>query len=278
MSLAEIAVGPSDRIAYVHTPPSAPGGVTFVGFNALTGEMAGFESTLGEAVRGAGHGTLWWDYRGQGQSPVSAETVVGEDQIAGDAKRLLDAVEPERPVLLGLSVGGLYAARAWLAGAEATGLVFINTLRCNGPRLRWVNGALTRLAAQGGLGLIKDAYLPLLTNESWQAANGHNFLQPGGYAPLDPDSGLYRLIASGEAVDWDLPYERLTLPVLNVTGLQDRVFYDPADVARLLARLPDVRPVELADAGHLIPVERPQDLAHTLIDFAAELAGGEAQR
>jgi pimeloyl-ACP methyl ester carboxylesterase len=272
MSVQFIEVGPTDRIAYVYTPPASPSGVTFVGFNALTGDMAGFENTLGQAVRAAGHGTLWWDYRGQGQSPVGDDTVVGETQIAGDAKRLLDEVSPQRPVLLGLSVGGLYAARAWLAGAQATGLVFVNTLRRNGPRLKWVNGALTRLAATGGLNLIKDAYLPLLTNESWQAENCHNFLQTGGCAPLDRSVGIFRLIESGEQVDWDLPYEDLKLPVLNVTGLQDRIFYDEADVTRLLARLPDVRPVALADAGHLIPIERPQALAQELLTFAEELS------
>jgi pimeloyl-ACP methyl ester carboxylesterase len=272
MSVQFVEVGPADRIAYVHTPPTSPSGVTFVGFNALTGDMAGFENTLGEALRQAGHGTLWWDYRGQGQSPVGDATPVGAVQIAGDAKRLLEEVAPRRPVLLGLSVGGLYAARAWLAGAEAAGLVFVNTLRRNGPRLQWINGALTRLAATGGLGLIKDAYLPLLTNESWQAENVANFLQPGGYTPLDRSVGIFRLIESGEQVDWNLPYEDLNLPVLNVTGLQDRIFYDEADVNRLLARLPDVRPVALADAGHLIPIERPQALSAELLTFAEDLS------
>ncbi|MBK1696325.1 alpha/beta fold hydrolase [Rhodovibrio salinarum] len=272
MTVQTIEIGPSDRIAYAHTPPSAAEGVTFVGFNALTGDMAGFENTLGAAVRAAGHGTLWWDYRGQGQSPVGDATPVGEAQIAGDAKTLLDTVAPQRPVLLGLSVGGLYAARAWLAGAHATGLVFVNTLRRDGPRLKWVNGALTRLAATGGLELIKDAYLPLLTNESWQAENAQSFLQPGGYTPLDRSAGIFRLIESGEQVDWDLPYEDLSLPVLNVTGLQDRIFYDEADVTRLLTRLPDVRPVALPDAGHLIPIERPQALAQELLTFAEEFS------
>ena len=268
MPVQFVELGPSDRLAYVHTPPSSTAGVTFVGFNALTGDMAGFESTLGEALRAAGHGTLWWDYRGQGQSPVGQDVAISATQIAGDAKTLLDRVAPQHAVLLGLSVGGLYAARAWLAGAQARALVFVNTLRRTGPRLTWINGALTRLAATGGLGLIKDAYLPLLTNEAWQAENAHNFLQPGDYAPLDAGSGLFRLIESGERVDWDLPVEQLSLPVLNVTGLQDRMFYDDADVTRLLARLPDVRPVAFADAGHLIPLERPRALARELLAFA----------
>jgi pimeloyl-ACP methyl ester carboxylesterase len=272
MTVAHLRLGPEDAIAYAHTPPSAAGGVTFVGFNALTGEMAGFENTLGPELRAAGHGTLWWDYRGQGQSPLGAQTQVDAQQIAGDARSLLAEAAPARPVLLGLSVGGLYAARAWLAGAPAEGLVFLNTLRRPGARLDWINRALTRLAAVGGLELIKDAYLPVLANDAWLAEHAGSFARDGGSTPLDPDSGLYRLIASGERVDWDLPYERLDLPVLNVTGLADRLFYDPADVQACLDRLPDARPVAVPDAGHLIPIERPQALLSELRAFARTLA------
>ena len=268
---ATIDLGPADRIAYRHTPPADGGGLTFVGFNALTGDMNGFESALGDALREAGHGTLWWDYRGQGASPVGADTDVGERQIAADAVTLLSEVEPQRPVLLGLSVGGLYAARAWLAGMPGEALVLINTLRRNGPRLQWINRNLTRMAEVGGLELLKDLYLPLLTNEDWQAENARNFLQRQSYEPIDRDSGIYRLLKSGEAVDWDLPYEQLDLPVLTITGLQDRVFYDAADVAALVERLPRVRTVEMANAAHLIPIERPGDLARELLTFAGDL-------
>jgi pimeloyl-ACP methyl ester carboxylesterase len=272
MTLQTIDLGPEDRIAYAYTPPAAADGLTLVGFNALTGDMNGFEGALGAALREARHGTLWWDYRGQGQSPVGPDTAVGEQQIAADAVTLLTEVQPPRPLLLGLSVGGLYAARAWLAGLQAEGLVFVNTLRRDGVRLQWINRALTRMAEVGGLELLKDLYLPLLTNEAFQEANPGPYA-PGAdaYAPIDRSSGIYRLMKSGESVDWDLPYERLDLSVLNVTGLQDRVFYDAADVGALLQRLPDVRAVELANAGHLIPAERPQDLARELLAFADDL-------
>lgn len=270
-AIATIELGAEDRIAYRHTPPGADDGLTFVGFNALTGDMNGFEAALGEALRAAGHGTLWWDYRGQGESPVGADTQVGEQQIAADALTLLSEVEPRRPVLVGLSVGGLYAARAWLAGMPGEGLVLINTLRRNGARLQWINRNLTRMAEVGGLDLLKDLYLPLLTNEAWQEANAGNFLARESYEPIDRTSGIYRLLESGERVDWDLPYEALDLPVLTVTGLQDRVFYDAADVTALLRRLPRARAVEMADAGHLIPMERPADLAREILAFAQEI-------
>jgi len=71
--------------------------------------------------------------------------------------------------------------------------------------------------------------------------------------------------------DWDLPYETLDLPVLVVTGLQDRVFLDIDVVDRLAARLPKVERMEWPDAGHLLPQERPDKLAHALAAFSIGL-------
>lgn len=78
-------------------------------------------------------------------------------------------------------------------------------------------------------------------------------------------------MAAGATADWDLPYEDLCLPVLAISGLQDRVFFDAADVAALCARMPDVRRLDWPDCGHLIPLERPAELAQALKDFADSL-------
>ncbi len=51
-------------------------------------------------------------------------------------------------------------------------------------------------------------------------------------------------------------------------GLQDRVFFDAQVVAQLCARLPKVTRLDWEDAGHLLPLEKPQALAHALVNFA----------
>ena len=75
--------------------------------------------------------------------------------------------------------------------------------------------------------------------------------------------------------DWDVPYEVIDVPVLAVTGLQDHVFLEPADVAALCARIPDVERVDLSDAGHMIPAERPESLARAILDFAGRMRAGD---
>jgi pimeloyl-ACP methyl ester carboxylesterase len=271
MSVLEL--GPNDQLYYAHTPPEAKDGLTFVFFNALTSDTGGWEAVIGPRVRAAGHGTLAFNFRGQTDSPFSAEIALDAALMAADAVALLKAVQPRRPVLVGLSIGGLFAARAFLQGASAEALVLINTLRQDGPRLQWIGDALVRAVEVGGLDLFRDLFLPLLVNEEWQQANRANFIAPQAkYAPLPSDHGHYKLLAeAGRSADWDLPYEQLNLPVLVITGLQDHVFLEPDVVAELAARLPKGRRVDMPAAGHLIPAERPEALADHLIAFAQEV-------
>jgi pimeloyl-ACP methyl ester carboxylesterase len=271
--LAKIELGPQDCLYYEYNAPKEADGCTFVFFNALTGDTSTWESVIGPKLRAAGHGTLAYNFRGQTDSAFSARLKLEADLIVDDANRLLAEVKPVKPVLVGLSIGGLFAARVWLNGAKANGLVFINTLRRDGHRLKWIGDALVRAVEVGGLDLFRDLFLPLLVNEDWLGLNRSNFLKSDcAYPPLEKESGTYKLLAeAGRTADWDLPYERLDLPTLIITGLQDHVFLELADVENLFARLPQARRVDLSDAGHLIPAERPEDLAEILLDFAKEV-------
>ncbi|MFQ5624692.1 MAG: alpha/beta fold hydrolase [Paracoccaceae bacterium] len=269
--MPSLSLGTEDAISYDYAPPAD--GVTFVFFNALTGDRAMWAGVIAETLHAAGHGTLAWNMRGQAESPFTAGTRLDEALIVADARALLAHVDPPRPMLVGLSIGGLFAARTMLAGAEALGLVLINTVRRDCARLRWVNDAIVRCAEVGGLELFRDLFCPLLFNEAWLAENRGSFLGKRKYAPIDRVSGHYALLIGGGGAEWDLPYEDLRVPVLVVTGLQDRVFLDDADVEALAARIPRVARVNMADAGHMLPAERPEALAGALIDFAGRLRG-----
>ena len=49
---------------------------------------------------------------------------------------------------------GLFAARTWLEGCAAEAMVFINTLRQDSARLKWIGDALVRAVEVGGLAMI----------------------------------------------------------------------------------------------------------------------------
>ena len=224
--MPDFQLGPQDSLYYEYEAPTTENGFTFIFYNALTGDTSNWETVIGPRLREAGHGTLAYNLRGQTNSMFSPGLKLDVDLIVDDAIGLLDEIKPPRPIMVGLSIGGLFAASAWLKGAEALGLVLINTLRQDGPRLKWIGDALVRAAEVGGLDLFRYLFLPLLMKEEWLATNRSNFLNPGPeYASLSPESGHYKLLAeAGREADWDLPYERLDLPVLAITGLQGHVF------------------------------------------------------
>jgi pimeloyl-ACP methyl ester carboxylesterase len=174
--------------------------------------------------------------------------------------------------LVGLSIGGLFAAQAHLAGLVADGLVLINTLRKIGPRISWINDAVVRVMEVGGPQLMADMMTPLLWGPDWLAANRKNFIQPDtDYQPLDKQSGTYNLLKNMGAADWEIEYEKITCPVLIVMGLNDRVFFDANVVDSLIERIPNAQRVDIKEAGHMLPIETPRPLIESLLDFGRNL-------
>ena len=269
-----LRLGPQDGLYYKHRQPADATNATFVFFNALTGDTAAWETVICPILRDAGYGTLTYNMRGQTDSPFSPQVELNEKQIVADAVKLLAEVSPLRPILVGLSIGGLFASRAWAAGTEAIGLVLINTLRQDGPRLKWIGDALVRAVEVGGLPLFRDLFLPLLMSEDWLRKNRSDFLLPDSeYTAMEPGSGHYKLLSeAGRNSDWDIPYEHLNLPTLIITGVQDHVFLERDVVEALFARIPDGRRIDMPAAGHLIPAEQPEALAEALISFAKEIS------
>ena len=265
--MAQLDLGPQGSLYYEYDAPR-DGNQTFVFVNALTGNTSAWQSVVGPALRDAGFGTLAYNLRGQQDSTLGPEGEVSEGAIVADLQRLMAEVAPPRPILVGLSIGGLFAARAFLAGVAAEGLVLINTLRRPTLRLDWINQAMVRSAAIGGQSLVLDLYLPLLLNSEQLEEMRDVWTESLDYKPLTPEDGHMKLLMAGAGSDWDLPYESLTLPVLVLTGLKDGLFLVPDDVEALAARLPNARRVDIPDAGHLIPAERPARLLEELIAFA----------
>lgn len=268
-----LVLSEGNALRFVHEPPSRPGAPTFVFVNALTGSIDAWEAEVAPALRAEGFGTLCYNFRGQEGSPFRPGTELTPKLIVDDLLRLLGSENPVRPILVGLSIGGIFAAHAVLRGAPARGLVMLNTLREIGPRIAWVNDAMPVIVGAGGVNLFLDALFPLLVNQDFAAAARPKFLK-GDYAPLDPEHGHMNLMRNAADTDWDIAWEDLTLPALVITGHQDRVFLDPEVVDRLFARLPDARREDWVDAGHLLPAERPARLAESLARFGRAIEEG----
>jgi pimeloyl-ACP methyl ester carboxylesterase len=217
---------------------------------------------------GGRYRTLRFDMRGHGRSDAPPRPYALAD-LVGDVVGLWDALGVERSHFVGLSIGGLFAARAWLEDAPAEGLVLINTLRKPGLALDWINEAIARAAALGGQQLVMDMFLPMLVGPKKLAELRPDCLKDTPYEPFPPDAGPLRLLRDSASADWDLPYEQLNLPVLVLTGLRDRIFLDRGAVAELIDRMPDARQSEFPELGHLLPAEDGAAVSRELSAFAS---------
>ncbi|MEM7684241.1 MAG: alpha/beta hydrolase [Pseudomonadota bacterium] len=268
--MAQLALDDANSLYYLHTPPARDGAPTFVFVNALTGTTDHWENTVCDELRAAGFGTLSYNFRGQDHSTYAPGTPLTPKLIVEDAVQLCRDLAPSKPILVGLSIGGLFAAQAIRDGVDAAGLVFLNTIREIGPRIAWVNDVLGMFAGKTGVGVMMAATFPMLVNPDFLEKMKPNML-PFELAPLADDHPHFNLMSHSNQADWAFQWDSLTLPVLNITGHCDRVFLDTAIVDKWCAAMPDCEREDWDDCGHLIPLERPERLTESLKRFGAKI-------
>lgn len=262
-----LEIDAQNAIHAIHHPPAA-GRQTFVLLNSMGATTEVWEAKIAPMLREAGYGTLSLDYRGQGKSRFGPDARLEPDEIVADIRFVMDRLAPERPILVGLSIGGLFGAQALLAGTRAEGLVLINTLRKQNAQVEWINTLEERLIGLGGMPLVLDVLRPILSGRDQLEVLRDSHLPAEGYTPWPAEHPRRRLAEGVKKADWDIAWQDLTLPVLVMTGLHDRLFRIQEDVDELTARLPDARTVTYPDGGHSLQAEHPERFVADLIRFA----------
>ena len=264
--MSSFDLGNNQSLFYVYTP-STNRKPTVVFVNALVGSTEMWEGFICETLRKEGFGTLSYNLRGQANSKFNLTTELTPKLIVDDLLKLLDFVKPHRPVLVGLSIGGLFAAQAIQDGLLAEGLILINTLRKPGQRLDWINDSTARAFALGGRQLLLDLMAPMLINPETLLEMRAAALLDDEYTVTAKQDGHMNLMRNAVSADWNFTWQNLTIPILVMTGDHDRVFLVKEDVLELSKKIPNADMVNFADAGHLIPMERPEKFTNELLRF-----------
>ncbi len=265
--MSELELSAGEKLYYEYIAPSSET-KTFVFVNALTGNTGMWSGAICQSLQAAGFGTLVYNFRGQIDTTFADETDLTPDLIVKDIGQLMARINPPSPILVGLSIGGLFAAQAYLAGVEACGMVLINTLRKPGQRLDWINQAMVQLAKIGGGRLVMTANMPTIASPDLLAKMWDATFTNAPYEAPPKADGLLRLMIGSLQTEWDFAYEKLDLPVLILTGKYDRVFRIDDDIKELKAHIGDVDEKTYHDAGHLIPLENPAKFSNDLLNFA----------
>ncbi len=197
---------------------------------------------------------------------------------------LMDAMGIERAVLIGHSAG---AAVAVLATARhpgrVTGLVLeapaltgppgpsLPGWLLRSPQARRIGPRLVRRIADRGPELIRRAW-----HDGWRVTPAviEGYRQP--LRAIDWDRALWEFTAAGQRTGAAELLRRLDLPVLVVTGDDDRLV--PPEASRRVAALrPGIELIEMKDTGHIPHEERPAEFLEAIGPFLDRVAPAAAE-
>ena len=265
-----LKIDDKNEIYYEYIEPK-DNGLTFMFVNALTGSTTTWNNEIGKKIIDQGSGYLAYNFRGQDNSKFDEKIDLNTDIIVSDLCLLIEKLKLANIILVGLSIGGLYATLALEKGIKVLGLVLINTLRKNNLRLNWINETMVNVASYGGTSLLMDFNMPVIASPSFLEKMKPNALNPKNYEGLDKNSGIFKLMKGSLTANWDIDWSRIDVPVLIMTGHYDKVFRIPNDIDEIANSIKKIERIEFTDCGHLIPIEKPNLFADHIIRFAKKL-------
>jgi pimeloyl-ACP methyl ester carboxylesterase len=180
---------------------------------------------------------------------------------------VLDAVQVQKPILVGHSLGGMIAAEmACLAPTLIDRLILVN------PFGVW----LDERPIPDLFALLPFEFGDLLFHDQRQAAE----LLPGASDVADPESLRQFFVANTRQLGtagkllFPIPNRRLSkrlyrlsAPTLLVWAADDRLIPASAYTARWQSLVPQSQVIEISEAGHMLPYEQPLALAEAVSAF-----------
>jgi pimeloyl-ACP methyl ester carboxylesterase len=186
------------------------------------------------------------------------------------ARRVLALVDGDF-VPVGCSMGGYLAFELWRQARERIAALALVDTRAtpDTPEQREARNDAIRLLGEAGREVFWDDLAPRLFAAGAEPAV---VARAREIALEQPVTGL---VAAQETIR-DRPDSRPTLatvdvPVLVLVGEEDGMT-PPADAEAMAAAVDGARLVRVAGAGHLSPLERPDDVAEALVGFLGEVS------
>lgn len=214
----------------------------------------------------AGYRVIAWDAPGYGVSPVPESLTI--PFLAQTLGRLIDHTRSQRTVLLGHSMGGMVAQKAYdLNPAQMDALILsetAHTFNHSGPE--WQAEFLRTRVAPLTNGRAIAEYAPELLR---------SMMGPGASGPI-VDHVLYNIQlmegagfqaciqALSQFLEEDI-IGRVKIPVLCIAGELDQTC--PSQVMAKMARLASGEFHEMQGVGHYGWAERPQEYHRVMLDF-----------
>ncbi len=206
------------------------------------------------------------DLRGFGRSDVSDGTLTMA-QMADDLAAMLDALNVNEPVVFcGLSMGGYVAWEFFRRHRDRVrGLILCDTRAvCDAPKVAQTRRETATKVLAEGPQLLVDSMIPKLFGES-TVANKPELIEQTQRVMMGTAPQGIAAASRGMAdrVDATLLLPTIDCPTLVVVGEEDAI--STVEEMRMFAQaIPEAQFAEIADAGHMSPIEAP-DAVNTMI-------------
>jgi 3-oxoadipate enol-lactonase len=187
----------------------------------------------------------------------------------------------ERAILVGWSWGGALALQVALDHPEAVAAMVLLATTAEElrpwPRLKY--RALTEIVRRFGAGprFVRAALAPVLLAPATLRGRPEVLHELVRATTAVPREVLVRVVRA-VALERRPALPRLgaiRVPVLVVCGREDRA-YAPGSGERLASAIPGARIAWIESAGHLAPLERPDEVVRAIVPFVAERLGAHA--
>ena len=220
-------------------------------------------STLGQT-----HRIIRYDKRGHGLSDCPPAPYSIRDH-ANDLRGLLDHLEIDQAVVVGISVGGQIALDFALEHPERVlGLVLCDTAAKLGSAELW-NTRITELRTNG-FANINDAILSRWFAPNYSVTNPASYRGHGNMLTRTPLEGYIGTCEALRDFDRVADLAHVQMPTLVLCGAEDGAS-PPALVSQLADAIPNAQFALIKDAGHLPCVEQPNETAAKIAEFLSSL-------
>jgi pimeloyl-ACP methyl ester carboxylesterase len=213
------------------------------------------------------------DLRGLGETPLGGVAAATMGEMAEDVAALLDALNVERAVLGGLSMGGYVAfefVRRFPGRVRA--LVLADTRpQADDDAGRRTREENARKVLREGMRPLVDSMLPKLLSASTREREAGVVERVSAMMlAVRPEGAAAALRGMAERRDQTELLSLIDVPTLVVVGAEDAIT-PPSDAEAMAAKIEGARLVRVEGAAHLSNVERPEEFNRALADFVGGL-------